>query len=489
MMGDISRKEGLNITLTKYHMNIEDIKKAYFIGIKGAGMTAIVQILQSRGVEVSGSDTKEVFYTDEILKRLGIFVHEEFLAHHVPDDADIIIYSTAYNENNNVEMAEAKKMKILMCSYPELLGMLFAEKIGVAVTGTHGKTTTSAMLAESFHGAEIDPSAIVGSQVISWRGGALCGKGEYFVAEADEYQNKLKYYQPWSAILTSVDWDHPDFFPDFVQYKKVFKEFVEKIPKTGFLVVWGDSADTLEVAESANCNLISYGFGQDVDYKIINHQTFISDKNISNVGHDGIQKFEVEFEDKSLGEFETPLVGKHNVLNATSVIALCHQMGLDLEKVKKSLSAFEGTTRRFEYVGKYKEALLIDDYAHHPDEIKATLSGARAHFKEKKVWTVFHPHTFSRTKALLQDFAQSFDDTDHVIVIDTYGSAREQSGEATSQDLVKLINKYQHGKAEYIATIEEVVEYLKEKNGLYDVLITMGAGDVWRVAEKLKNSN
>jgi len=132
---------------------------------------------------------------------------------------------------------------------------------------------------------------------------------------------------------------------------------------------------------------------------------------------------------------------------------------------------------------------LIDDYAHHPDEIKATLSGARAHFKEKKVWTVFHPHTFSRTKALLQDFAQSFDDTDHVIVIDTYGSAREQSGEATSQDLVKLINKYQHGKAEYIATIEEVVEYLKEKNGLYDVLITMGAGDVWRVAEKLKNSN
>ncbi|HBI33756.1 MAG TPA: UDP-N-acetylmuramate--L-alanine ligase [Candidatus Moranbacteria bacterium] len=460
-------------------MKIKDIKKAYFVGIKGAGMTAVAQILQSRNIEISGSDTGEVFYTDAILKRLNIAYYEEFIARHVPNDADVVIYSTAYNEGNNVEMAEAKKMGVLMLSYPEILGLLFAEKLGIAVCGTHGKTTTSAMLASALAEAGLDPSAIVGSNVISWEGSALSGAGEYFVAEADEYQNKLRFYQPWSVILTSVDWDHPDFFLDFVSYKKVFQAFVKKIPKTGFLVVWGDSSDTLEVAESANCNLITYGFGEDNDYKIINNRQQTTDNKV-------MQIFEVEYDGKNLGEFISPLSGKHNILNATSVIALSHKMGLDLEKIKKSLNEFEGTTRRFEYIGTFKQALLIDDYAHHPDEIKATLAGAKDRFEGKKIWTVFHPHTFSRTKALLQDFAQSFDNTERVIVIDTYGSARESGGEATSEDLVKLINKYNYNKAEYIPSIDEATQYLKEKSGEYDVLITMGAGDVWRVGQALK---
>jgi UDP-N-acetylmuramate--alanine ligase len=261
----------------------------------------------------------------------------------------------------------------------------------------------------------------------------------------------------------------------------VFRNFVEKIPKTGFLVVWGDSIDTLEVANSANCNVVTYGFSQDCDYVITNHK-------LQNMGDIIVQSFEVECEKKSLGIFQTPLVGKHNVLNATSIVALCHEMGLDLDKIKKSLSEFMGTTRRFEYIGKYQQAALIDDYAHHPDEIKATLAGAKEHFAGEKIWTVFHPHTFSRTKALLQDFAQSFDDTERVIIIDTYGSAREQGGEATSEDLVKLINKYHHDKAEYIPTINEAVEYFQEKAGEYDVLITMGAGDVWRVGKALKDN-
>jgi UDP-N-acetylmuramate--alanine ligase len=463
-------------------MNIKDIKKAYFIGIKGAGMTAVAQILQSRNIEISGSDTTEIFYTDEILKRLRISFYEEFLAQHVPSDVDVVIHSTAYNQENNLEMAEAQKSGVLMLSYPEVLGLLFAEKLGVAVCGTHGKTTTSAMLAESLTAAGLDPSAIVGSNVISWQGSALAGGGEYFVAEADEYQNKLRFYQPWSAILTSVDWDHPDFFPDFAEYKKVFKSFVEKIPKTGFLVVWGDSSDTLEVAENVFCNVITYGFSKDCDYVITSCELINTNENI-------VQSFEIEYKGRVLGVFRTPLVGRHNVLNATSIVALCNEMGLNLEKIKESLGEFKGTTRRFEYIGKYQQATLIDDYAHHPDEIKATLAGAKEHFDGKKIWTVFHPHTFSRTKALLQDFAQSFDDTDRVVVIDTYGSAREKGGEATSEDLVKLINKYHYNKAEYVPTINEAVEYFKEKAGQYDVLITMGAGDVWKVAKELKAQN
>ena len=461
-------------------MKIKDISKAYCIGIKGAGMTAIAQILQGRNIKISGSDIGDVFYTDEILRRLQIPFYEEFAAKHVPEDADLVIYSTAYNEENNVEMTEAKKLRIPMLSYPEMLGLLFQEKLGIAVCGTHGKTTTSAMLADVLLAAGLDPSAIVGSQVISWQGSALTGKGEYFVAEADEYQNKLMFYNPWSVILTSVDWDHPDFFPDFAAYKKVFDDFVLKIHKTGFLIVWGDSIDTLEVASKATCRKLTYGFGEECDYRITNYNPPVGGT-ISN------QSFEIFHKEKSLSIFETPLVGRHNLLNAAAVIAMCHAMQLDMEKIKNALREFKGTSRRFEQVGMFQNAILIDDYAHHPDEIKATLEGARQYFGEKVIWTIFHPHTFTRTKALLHEFAQSFDNTDKAIIIDIYGSAREQQGGVSSADLVNLINKYFPGKAEYIPTINEATEYCREKLGQYDVLITMGAGDVWKVGEKLKS--
>lgn len=454
-------------------MEIKDISKAYFVGIKGAGMVGVVQILHARKVEVLGSDTSETFYTDNILKNYGIKFYEEFSQNNIPQDTDVVIYSTAYNEVNNVELAAAKKMGILAISYPEFLGMLFREKLGIAVCGTHGKTTTSAIMAQTLKDAKLDPSAIIGSQVISWQGSALTGKGEYFVAEADEYQDKLKYYNPWSVILTSVDWDHPDFFPDFNEYKKVFEKFVQKIPKIGFMVMWGDSVNVLEVSRKANCNKLTYGYSEDCDYKIVRKGK--------------LQEFEIFYKGESLGKFEITLIGKHNILNAASVVALCHQMQVDMEKVRKSLKNFKGTSRRFEKIGMFKEAILVDDYAHHPDEIKATLEGAKEYFKRRKIWTVFHPHTFTRTKALLSEFAQSFDDTDKVIVIDIYGSAREHQGGVSSEDLVKLINKYQPGKAEYIRTIEETTEYLREKSGQYDVLITMGAGDVWKIGEKLKN--
>lgn len=458
-------------------MEIKDLKKVYFIGIKGAGMTALVEILKNRGIEISGSDTHEIFYTDEILKRLNVDFLEGFSAENISLDEDLIVYSTAYNENNNVEMKKAKELGISMLSYPEMLGKLFTEKLGIAVCGTHGKTTTTAMMAEAFSNAGVYPSAIVGSQVISWKGSALAGQGDYLIVESDEYQNKLQYYKPWSAILTSVDWDHPDFFPDFQSYKQVFKDFVAKISVTGHLVVWGDSSDTLDVAKSASGKILTYGFGADNKYVV---SIVESEKNQK-------QEFEVFHEEKSLGVFETPLSGKHNVLNSTAVIALSHAIGLDLEKIKEALANFRGTSRRFEMVGKFDDAILIDDYAHHPDEIKPTLNGARTRYEGKRIWTVFHPHTFSRTEALLEDFAQSFDDTERVIVIGTYGSARETGGGATSEDLVKLINKYNHDKAEYLETIDDAVEYLKEKAGEFDVLITMGAGDVWRIGEKLKN--
>lgn len=461
-------------------MTLNEVKKAYFIGIKGAGMAAVAEILKARGISVSGSDTKEKFFTDEILDRNRINYFEEFSTDNIPEDADLIVYSTAYNENNNSEMLEARRRGLNMLSYPEVLGILFKEKLGIAVCGTHGKTTTTAILATCMQESGVRPSAVVGSKVIEWNGSVLKGRGNFFVAEADEYQNKLQYYNPWAAVLTSCDFDHPDFFPTFEDYKNVFRDFVAKIPKHGFLVACGDDADVMEIVKNASCQVLTYGFGDGCEYRIED----LSSKNWSEEG-ELVKTFKVFHKEESLEDFETKLIGRHNMLNATAAIAVCHKLKLNLQKVKMAILNFRGTSRRFEYIGERDGAILIDDYAHHPEEIKVTLKAAREKYYRKNIWTVFHPHTFTRTKVLLQEFAQSFGNTDKVIVIDIYGSAREVQGGVSSRELVDLINKYNSGKAQYIPTIPEAIEYLKNKISSKDVVISMGAGNVWEVTKNL----
>ena len=467
-------------------MNLDNLKKVYVIGIKGSGVVSVVQILASRGIEISGSDTQEKFFTDSILKKLGVKYFEKFRAENIPNDVDLVIYSTAYNEENNEEFQEARRRDLEMISYPEILAELFNKKWGIAVCGTHGKTTTSAMLAEVLKNCGTDPSAVIGSKVINWDSSALSGKGEYFVIEADEFQKKLKLYEPKAAILTSIDWDHPDTFPTPADYKKAFAEFVEKIPKAGFLVVWGDSADTLETAKNARCEIIRYGYGEENEIRINNYEMRIADQKLSGEGEQKFQTFGIFYKEKGLGVFQTSLVGKHNVLNAASVIGVCAKLNLDMEKVREGIANFKGSVRRFEYIGKRNGAILIDDYGHHPEEIKATLKGARENYPDKNIIAVFHPHSYSRTEALLEEFAQSFDNADKIVVLDIYGSARENWGNVNSSDLVKLINKYNFSKAEYIPTISEAVEYLKDSIGENDLVLTIGAGNVFEVAEKLK---
>lgn len=470
-------------------MDLSKIKKVYVIGIKGSGVIAVVQILQSMGIEITGSDTHEKFFTDEVLQKLGIKYFEEFATENIPKDVDMVLYSTAYNAENNIEFVEAEKRNLQMLSYPELLASLFNQKYGIAVCGTHGKTTTSAMLAYVMQQIGASPTAVIGSRVRQWGSNAIVGESEHFVIEADEYQNKLALYAPKAAILTSVDYDHPDFYPTFAEYKKAFSDFVVKIPKTGFLAVWGDSIDTSEIAMHCNAEVIKYGFGEDNDVVISNFEFQISNKiKMSNDQNNKLeyQSFDVIYRNEKLGNFQIQLVGKHNILNATAVIIVCHKLNFDMEKVRVALSEFEGTTRRFELVGERNGAILIDDYGHHPEEIKVTLKGAREIYPEKNIIAVFHPHSYSRTEALLQDFAQSFDSVDQVLVLDIYGSARENTGAVSSKDLVNLINKYQHNKAEHIPTIDDAVEFLRDKITDSDVVITIGAGNVFEVAHKLK---
>jgi UDP-N-acetylmuramate--alanine ligase len=461
-------------------LDLKKIKKVYVIGIKGSGVVSIVQILKARGIEVLGSDVSEKFFTDTVLKKNQIKYFENFSPKNIPNDIGLVIYSTVYTEKNNVEFQESLKRKLPMLSYPEMLAQLFGEKYGVAVCGTHGKTTTSAWLANTLKELGADPTAAIGSRVTNWEGNALIGEGEIFVIEADEYQNKLALYNPNGVVLTSCDYDHPDFFPDFEAYKQVFKDFVVRIPKTGFLVVCGDATSTLEVSKSVNATVLTYGFSPDCNYRILNLKLNKSDSVVPS------QTFEVMRGENSLGNFEIQLFGKHNALNAAAVIAVCHKLNFSVEKIQVALKNFCGTARRFELIGERNGAILIDDYGHHPDEIRATLKAARELYEKKNIWAIFHPHTFTRTKALLSEFSQSFSDADKVIVLDIYGSARETQGGVHSKDLVELINKYDRGKADYLATIDETVEFLGGKIGADDVVIAIGAGNVWEVVEKLK---
>lgn len=459
-------------------MEWDKLKKVYVIGIKGSGVVGVVEILKSKGIEVLGSDTAEKFFTDAVLEKNQIKYFENFSPENIPNDADLVIYSTAYNVGNNVEFQEAMKRKMPMLSYPEMLAQLFNEKYGIAICGTHGKTTTSAWLANTLKELGADPTAAIGSRVTNWGGNALIGAGEFFVLEADEYQNKLIRYNPNAVILTSCDYDHPDFFPDFEAYKQTFKDFVARIPKTGFLVVCGDATSTLEVAKVATCTVLTYGFSDDCSYRVANLE-------LKRENEKPRQVFEIMQGEKSLGSFEISLFGKHNVLNALAVIAVCYKLNFSVEKIQVALKNFQGTARRFELIGERNGAILIDDYGHHPDEIRATLKAARELYAEKNIWAVFHPHTFTRTKALLSEFSQSFSDADKVIILDIYGSAREAQGGVHSKDLVELVNKYDRGKAEHIATIDETVEFLKDKIGADDVVIAIGAGNVWEVVSKL----
>jgi UDP-N-acetylmuramate--alanine ligase len=471
-------------------MNFKNIKKAYIIGIKGSGVVALAEIFHAWGIEVVGSDTKDKFFSDKILDRLGIRYYEHFSKSNVEaEKPDLVVYSTAYRPETNEELKFVIDGKLAVLSYPEAIGEIMKSKFSIAVCGTHGKTTTTAMLALALEQAGKDPTAIVGFGVKQFGGNVLVGKSDFFIFEADEYQNKFLHYNPLGVVLTSLDFDHPDFFSDFNQYKNAFKEFIRKIPRHGFLIACGDDVDVIEVSLSAPCKVIYYtefpisNFAYSAEAAISAAKAGQFPNNFK-TSNPNFQNYEVVSIPSGL---DLQIPGKHNILNATAVFAVCKHLKLDEKKVVKALNSYQGANRRFERLGQCSGAEIIDDYAHHPAEIRATLKAVVERYKHKNIICVFHPHTFTRTKALFSEFSQSFDDCDELIVLDIYGSAREKQGGVHSMDLVNEIRKYKQN-VEYIPTIAEAVKYLKGKLSSKDVLITMGAGNVNEIGQELVNS-
>ena len=458
-------------------MDYTKIKKVYIIGIEGGGTSALACLYQNMGLSVSGSDEGDHFFAS-VLQSANIPVANKFSATNLPTDTDLIVYSSAYHQNSNAEMTAALVSGKLMLSYAEAIADLFKQKFGIAVCGSHGKTTTTAWLGYVLHQAGLSPSMIVGAKVSQLPSG-LTGKSDYLIVEADEYQNKLRLYEPKITLLNNIDYDHPDYFLSVEDYEQAFIDFIKKMSEDKVLIANNDDETiTRIVPNNFEGRLITYSLTTDTaDY-------LATDIRLDNV----IQHFKVSQKGQLLGECTIRLLGQHNVSNALAVIATCLHLGLDWNTIQKHLAEFTGTARRLQSLGEFNGAVVLDDFGHHPTEIKATIGAVRQLYPEKRLVVVFHPHTFSRTKALFNNFLTCFTNVDELIILDIYASARETANIVSSQELVDKIKERDNNiDVKHIPTLSGAEDYLRNNLKADQVLLLLGAGNVFEIGYHLTN--
>lgn len=431
-------------------------------------MSALAQVsAQVEGAMITGSDVSERFFTDAVLERAQIPVLN-FSAHNV-DQADLVVASAAYGEDHQ-EIARAHELNIPVFTYPQYLGRLMSKKRGIAVSGTHGKTTTTAMTGLTLLQAGIDPTIVVGSDVPSIGGNAYSGKGEFFLAESCEYRRHFLNYSPEYLIITNIEFDHPDYFQDVEDVISAFIELAQKIPDEGRIFVWAEDPNRKFIQSKAP--IISFGLSDEAD---------IQAKDVK--FHDEGSSMSIFAFGKYLGDLHLHVSGKHNILNALATISLCLEIGVPADQILKSLSQFNGTKRRFEHVGVNGGALIVDDYAHHPTEIRSTLEGARLSFPDRRIRAIFQPHTFSRTEKLLEEFSLAFNSADEVVIAEIFASAREKDLNTISASTLAERLQVQGINARYINTLDEIKDYLTQTLAPQDLVLTLGAGDIYKVGQ------
>ena len=476
----------------------------HFVGIKGTGMVALVEILHARGALITGSDVSERFYTDEILDKLSIKA-EPFSEKNIDDSVQFVVYSSAYNPRTNPDLAQAIRRKIPVMLYSEALGAVSRTAYSAGICGVHGKTTTTGMAGTLLSYTDLPSQALAGSIISSF--GSSCtmtnlssnqkSDRKYFVAETCEYQRNFMHYEPSKIVLTAVESDHQDYYPTFKDIQNAFVDYICKLPKGGQLIYCADDEGALQTAQFALARrndivLVPYGQNAQGAYKL----TFGQVKG-------GKHYFTID----CAGECAICVPGDHNVRNACAAFALVFELlrldgknPLDyVQRLKEGLLAFSGGKRRSEIVGRTQtpygqEVIFIDDYAHHPTAIKTTLAGYREFYKNHKIIVDFMSHTYTRTEALLEDFASSFSSADKVIINKIYGSARENSSmsSVSGKTLVDCAKKY-HKDVVYAKEFDEAakigLEYLscKPEPQYSDgyIFVTMGAGDNWKVGTKI----
>lgn len=446
----------------------------HFIGIGGYGMSAIARVMLEKGYTVTGSDVARQELTEKLAaKGARIYIGHE--AGHVKG-ADLVVYSTALPKDN-VERVAAEELNIPTIHRSQMLARLMNAGKGIAVAGAHGKTTTSSMIALVMEAVGADPTYIIGGEIVNVGTNAKAGKGEYVVAEADESDGSFLQYHPQLAIVTNIEPDHLENYEgDFGKLKAAYVKFLKQVKPDGKAVICGDDEVIQElVPQLADIRerLITYGIDEKADYTATD--IVLGDRKGS---------FTMNKNGAPLGTVTLSVPGRHNVYNAMATIITCLEAGLSFQSVAEAIEGFRGAKRRFQVHAEENGILVIDDYAHHPTEIQATISAAKA--TGKRIIAVFQPQRYTRTYFLLEQFSRAFPEADEVIITDIYSPAGEKRIEGvSSQKLVEMIRSNSNASAEYVPTKEEVLARLSEQIKPGDLVITMGAGDIWKVADAL----
>lgn len=458
-----------------------NIKKIYFIGIKGVAVAGLAIISKELNYGVDGSDVEEVFITDELLNKNGIHFYNGFAAENIKKyKPDLVVIGAAHGANNP-EVKAVKSMKTPTLTQSEMLGKLMADYEGVGVAGVHGKTTTTSMLALVLQDAGFSPSYFIGtSNIPGLKSNAHIGEGKYFVVEADEYKKSETNLSPKfldlpvkHLIVTSIEMDHPDVYSSAEHMYQVFYQLSLKIPRDGSVIACSDWPLVKRlVSRLADRNCVTYGFEKGASHQIVDI-------------HEGEKTtFSISTSKKIIGPIEIGMPGRHNILNAVAAYLMAKQLGVNDTIIFKTLRYFKGPKRRFEYLGEYNGAAFFDDYAHHPTALNFLIETAKKKFPTKKVTVVFQPHTYSRTSKLLKEFAKSLKGPDRLLILNIWASAREKSGMVTIKDLISEIRKHRND-VEFRSSLEDVASYLSATISKEDVVLLVGAGDVYKIYEIL----
>jgi UDP-N-acetylmuramate--alanine ligase len=445
----------------------------HMIGIGGSGMSGAAAMLLSMGAKVSGSDAQEFDGVGRLVAR-GARVTIGQRAENVPPGARLAVASAAIPAGNP-ELVEVRSRGLTVLTYAELLGVVVGLREGVAVAGTHGKSTTTAMTAFLLREAGLDPSFVVGAHCDQLGGSSAAAGGAHFVVESCEYDRSFLRLHPASAVVLNVEPDHLDYYSGIDEIVEAFGQFCRQVRPDGLVAVNGDDACARIAASSSLANVETFGFSENVDWRAIEL-----------IERRGCYWFRVLYRGEPAFVTQLSIAGLHNVANALAAAALARHAGAPFERIADALSRFEGISRRMTLRGTGRGVTIVDDYAHHPTEIRATIKAARGRYAPRRTWVVFQPHQYERTRVFLEDFAGSFGDADEVIVPDIY-SAREQNGTYGSEGSIALVARIhaRGGRATYLATLEAVTAHLEAMVIEGDMVLTMGAGDIWKVADGL----
>ncbi len=454
-------------------VDLSAVRRIHLVGIGGAGLSAIATICLERGLEVSGSDLQSNVQTEELARRgARIFIG------HAPENVrgvDLVLVSSAIAPSNP-EWHEALRLGIPVVKRGPVLAALMSAAMGIAVAGSHGKTTTAALIAFLLSEVGLDPTFIIGGVVENFGTNARVGTGPHFVLEADEYDRTFLALHPHLAIITNVEMDHPDCFQDEEDVRQAFLEFASHTARDGLILAWADdpavAALAQEAAAIAGCSVQTYGFDASATW-CARDLTLCAD---------GGTEFAVLRQGHQVARARMSLPGRHNVANGLAALAAAAWLGVPLESTAESLARFQGTRRRMEIRGSVEGIIVLDDYAHHPTQIAATLRAVREKYGERPIWAVFQPHTYSRLKTLWQGFTHCFGEANHVVVLPVY-AAREPHDPTVRPD--QLAREMAHSDARYVASLDDAAALLAQHAEPDAVIITLGAGDEWIVGDRV----